>query len=270
MKKFLSRDYFGRTNSSLSCSFSPQGLFRPAGFISIWLFCSAGIISADRIHLYLALFLRRDYFGRPDSSLSCSFSPQGLLCPGQMHLYLALFLHRDYFGQPDSSLSCFFSPQGLFRSAGFISILLFFSARIISAGQIHLYPAFLLRRDYFHRPDASLACSFSPQGLFRPAGFISILLFFSTGIISASQMLLIAENTSTRPFRQLPTCLIINAAMICSFLLYFESKPFYIRRLPYIAKTMYRSLLVKNMIQLFKGFRTICPIFLVSFRSMIL
>ena len=83
-------------------------------------------------------------------------------------------------------------------------------------------------------------------------------------------MLLIAENTSTRPFRQLPTCLVINEAMICSFLLYFESKPFYIKRLPYIAKTMYRSLLVKNMIQLFKGFRTICPIFLVSFRSMIL
>ena len=277
---FLHRDYFGRPDSSLSCSFSPQGLFRPTGFISILLFFSTGIISASRIHLYLALFLHRDYFdqpdsslscsflhrdyfGRPDSSLSCSFVLQGLFRParfisilllfstgiisaGRIHLYLAFFLHRDYFHRPDSSLSCFFSPQGLFRSAGFISILLFFSARIISAGQIHLYPAFLLRRDYFHRPDASLACSFSPQGLFRPAGFISILLFFSTGIISAGRMLLIAENTSTRPFRQLPTCLIINAAMICSFLLYFESKPFYIKRLPYIAKTMYRSLFCQN------------------------
>ena len=150
-------------------------LFRPAGFIFILLFCATGIISADRIHLYLALFLHRDYFGRPDSSLSCSFS-----------------------------------PQGLFRPAGFISILLFFSAGIISAGRIHLYLALFLRRDYFGR------------------------------------MLLIAENTSTRPFRQLPTCLIINAAMICSFLLYFESKPFYIKRLPYISKTMYRSLFCQN------------------------
>ena len=153
LKKFLSRDYFGRPDSSLSCSFSPQGLFRPTGFISILLFFSTGIISAGRIHPYLALFLLRDYFDQPDSSLSYSFSPQGLLCPGQMHLYLALFLHRDYFGQPDSSLSCFFSPQGLFRSAGFISILLFFSARIISAGR-----------------------------------FISILLFCSAGIISTGRM----------------------------------------------------------------------------------
>ena len=235
LKKFLSRDYFGRPDSSLSCSFLPQGLFLPSGFISGLLFFSTGIISAGRIHLYLALFLHRDYFSRPDSSLSCSFS-----------------------------------PQGLFRSVGFISILLFFFTEIISASRIHLYLALFLHRDYFGQPDSSLSCSFSPQGLFWPAGFIFILLFFSTGIISAGRMLLIAENTSTRPFRQLPTCLVINEAMICSFLLYFESKPFYIKRLPYIAKTMYRSLLVKNMIQLFKGFRTICPIFLVSFRSMIL
>ena len=120
LKKFLSRDYFGRPDSSLSCSFSPQGLFRPAGFISILLFFSTGIISADRIHLYLALFL-----------------------------------HRDYFGQPDSSLSCPFSPQGLFRPAGFISILLFFSTGIISADRIHLYLALFLHRDYFGQPDSS-------------------------------------------------------------------------------------------------------------------
>ena len=217
-------------------------LFRPAGFISILLFFSAGIISAGRIHLYLALFLHRDYFRRPDSSLSCSFPPQGLFRPrsdaslscsfalqrlfrpagfilillffstgiisaSRIHLYLALFLHRDYFGRPDSSLSCAFSPQGLFRPAGFILILLFCATGIISAGQIHLYLALFLHRDYFGQPDSSLSCSFSPQGLFRPAGFISILLFFSTGIISASQMLLIAENTSTRPFRQLPICI---------------------------------------------------------------
>ena len=205
MKKFLSRDYFGWTNSSLSCSFSPQGLFRPARFISILLFFSTGIISAGRIHLYLALFLRRDYFGRPDASLACSFSPQGLFRPAefisillffstgiisasQIHLYLALLCYRDYFGQPDSSLSCSFSSQGLFRPARFIFILLFFSTRIISASRIHLYLALFLHRDYFSRPDSSLSCSFSPQGLFRPAGFISILLFFSTGIISASQI----------------------------------------------------------------------------------
>ena len=218
------RDYFRRPDSSLSCSFSPQGLFRPAGFISILLFFSTGIISAGQIHLYLALFLHRDYFRRPGSSLSCSFvlqglfrpagfisillfSPQGLFRPtrfistllffftgiisaGRIHLYLALFLHRDYFRRPDSSLSCSFSPQGLFPPAGFISILLFFSTGIISAGRIHLYLALFLHRDYFGRPDSSLSCSFSPQGSFRPAGFISILLFFSTGIISAGQIYL--------------------------------------------------------------------------------
>ena len=211
-------------------------LFRPAGFISILLFFSPGIISAGRIHLYLALFLHRDYFHRPDSSLSCSFS-----------------------------------PQGLFRPVRFISIWLFFSTGIISASRIHLYLAPFLLRDYFGQPDSSLSCSFSPQGLFRPAGFIPIWLFCSAGIISPrSETSPLAENTSTRPFRQLPTCLIINAAMICSFLLYFESKPFYIKRLPYIAKTMYRSLFCQNHVPLFRGSRTIVPVFLVSFRSMIL
>ena len=153
LKKFLSRDYFDRQDSSLSCFSAPQGLFRPIGFIPILLFCATGIISAARFHLYLAFFL-----------------------------------HRDYFGRPDSSLSCFFSPQGLFRPARFISILLFFSAGIISAGRIHLYLALFLHRDYFSRPDSSLSCSFSPQGLFRPAGFIFILLFFFTGIISAGRI----------------------------------------------------------------------------------
>ena len=90
-------------SASLSCSYAPQGLFRPAGFISILLFCSTGIILAGRIHLYLALLFHRDYFGRPDSSLSRSFVPQGLFCPGQMHLYLALLYRRDYFARPDAS-----------------------------------------------------------------------------------------------------------------------------------------------------------------------
>ena len=234
MKKFLSRDYFGRTNSSLSCSFSPQGLFqparfisillfspqglfRPAGFISILLFFFTGIISASRIHLYLALFLHRDYFGRPDSSLSCFFSPQGLFRPAgfifilllcatgiisasQIHLYLALFLRRDYFSQPDSSLSCSFSPQGLFR-----------------LGQMHLYLALLLYRDYFNRPDSSLSGFSVPQGLFQPPGFIPIWLFCSAGIISPrSDTSPIAENISARPFRQFKFVLLGNEAMICS------------------------------------------------------
>ena len=177
---------------------------------------------------------------------------------------------------------------GLFLPARFISILLFFSTGIISAGRIHLYLVLSCHRDYFGQPDSSLSCSFSSQGLFRPPGFISILLFFSAGIISTVLIHLclplfhhrdyfsrsdtspIAENISARPFRQLPTCLIINAAMICSFLLYFESKPFYIKRLPYIAKTMYRSLFCQNHVQLFSGSRIIVPAFLVSFRSMIL
>ena len=161
-------------------------LFRSAGFISILLFFSTGIISAARIHLYLALFLHRDYFGQPDLSLSCSFSPQGLFRPagfifillffstgiiaaGRIHLYLALLYYRDYFGQPDSSLSCSFSPQGLFRPAGFISILLFCATGIISAGRIHLYLALFLHRDYFGRPDSSLSCSFLHRDYFgRP------------------------------------------------------------------------------------------------------
>ena len=168
------RDYFGRPDSSLSGSFAPQGLFRPSRFISIWLFCSTGIISAVRIHLYLAFLFHRDYFGRPDSSLSGSFAPQGLFRPSRfisiwlfcstgiisavrIHLYLAFLFHRDYFGRPDSSLSGSFAPQGLFRPSRFISIWLFCSTGIISAVRIHLYLAFLFHRDYFGRPDSSLS-----------------------------------------------------------------------------------------------------------------
>ena len=128
------RDYFGRPDSSLSGSFAPRGLFRPSGFISICLFCSTGIISAVRIHLYLAFLFHRDYFGRPDSSLSGSFAPQGLFLPSR-----------------------------------FISIWLFCSTGIISAVRIHLYLALLLHRDYFGRPDSSLSGSFAPQGLLCPS-----------------------------------------------------------------------------------------------------
>jgi len=101
-----------------------------------------------------------------------------------MHLYLALLFHRDDFGHPDASLSGSFVPQGLFRPLGCISIWLFCSLGIIPPARMHLYLALLCRRDDFARSDASLSGSFVPQGLFRPAGCISIWLFCSTGIIS--------------------------------------------------------------------------------------
>ncbi len=107
--------------------------------------------------------------------------------PGVSIPYLALLLHRDYFDRPFSSLACSFMPQGLFRPARCISILLFCSTGIISAGQMHPYLALLLHRDYFHRPVSSLSCSFVPQGLFLPSEFILILLFCSAGIISAGR-----------------------------------------------------------------------------------
>ena len=116
------------------------------------------------------------------------FCYTGIISTGQMHLYLALFFRRDYFGQPNASLSCSFASQGLFLPVGFIPAFLFCSTGIISAARIHLYLALLLHRDYFCRPDASLSSSFAPQGLFRPAECISILLFCYTGIISASRM----------------------------------------------------------------------------------
>ena len=160
-----------RPDVSLSCSFAPQGLFPPAGFISILLFCPTGIISAGRIHLYLALLLHRDYFDRPDASLSCSFLPQGLFCPVRMHLYLPLLLHRDYFRRPDSSPACSFVPQGLFQPAGFISILLFSSTGIISPNRMHPCLPLFHHRDYFGWSDTSP----------------------------------IAESISARPFRHIPS-----------------------------------------------------------------
>ena len=107
------------------------------------------------MHLCRALLCRRDYFARPDASLSVPFVPQGLLYPGRMHLYLALLFHRDYFARPNASLSGSFVPQGLFRPAECISVGLFCSTGIISPAQMHLCRALLCRRDYFARPDAS-------------------------------------------------------------------------------------------------------------------
>ena len=107
-------DYFGRPDSSPARSFLPQGLFLSARFISGLLFFSTGIISAAWIH------------------------PQP-----------ALFLHRDYFFRPDSSPTCSFSPQGLFLSTRFIPGLLFSSVGIISAGQIHPYKQISSAADAF-------------------------------------------------------------------------------------------------------------------------
>ena len=134
----LHRDYFGRPDASLACFSVPQRLFQPIGFIPILLFCATGIISVSQMHLYLALFFHRDYFGRPDASLACSFVPQGLFQPIGFIPILLFCATGIIFSRPDASLSSSFSPQGLFRSAGCISILLFSSTGIISAGQIHL------------------------------------------------------------------------------------------------------------------------------------
>ena len=149
------------------------------------------------------------------------FCSTGIISAGQMHLYPALLLHRDYFHRPDSSLSRSFVPQGLFPPTRCIPSLLFSSTGIISTGQMHPSPALFHHRDYFDLPDSSLACCFLPQGLFPPAGFISSLLFSSTGIISTGQMhpspalfhhrdyfsrsdtSPIAESISARPFHQI-------------------------------------------------------------------
>ena len=169
------------TSYYLACSFLPQRLFLPSGFIPGLLFSSAGMISSFRIHLWLALLFRRDDFFLPDSSLACSFVLQGLFLPPgfipgvlfcsagiisstRIHPQRALFFHRDYFVRPDASLACSFLPQGLLLPSGFIPGVLFCSAGIISSGQIHPQRALFLHRDYLFRSDSSLACSFSPQG----------------------------------------------------------------------------------------------------------
>ncbi len=134
----LHRDYFRRSDASLSCSFVPQGLFPPAGCIPSLLFFTIGIIFAARIHLYLALLLHRDYFRRPDSSLSSSFVPQGLFPPPG---FISIFLFCStgiILPRLDASLSSSFAPQGLFLPPGFIPSLLFCSTGIISASRMHL------------------------------------------------------------------------------------------------------------------------------------
>ena len=151
--------------------------------IPVVLICTAGIISASRMYLYLALLLHRDYFRRSDASLSSSFAPQGLFPPPGFISILLFCPTEIILPRPDASLSSSFAPQGLFPPVGFIPAFLFCSTGIISAGRIHLYLPLLFHRDYFCRPDSSPACSFVTQGLFPPAECISIFLFCPKGII---------------------------------------------------------------------------------------
>ena len=108
------------------------------------------------MHLYLPLLLHRDYFDRPDCISIFLFCSTGIISTGQMHLYLALFFHRDYFRRSDSSPACFFAPQGLFPPVGCIPSLLFSSTGIISASRMHPQLALFFHRDYFGQPNASL------------------------------------------------------------------------------------------------------------------
>ena len=131
------RDYSARPDASLSCSFVPQGLFRPAECISVGLFCAAGIISPARMHLYLSLLFHRDYFTPAGCISIWLFCSTGIISPGRMHLYLALLCLRDYFARLNASLSGSFVPQGLFRPPRCISVGLFCAAGIISPAQMH-------------------------------------------------------------------------------------------------------------------------------------
>ena len=136
-----------RPDSSLPCSFSPQGLLCPA-----W------------IHPYLALLLHRDDFRRSDASLSCSFAPQRLF-PLAECISILLFSSTGMISpRSDVSLSCSFSPQGLFLPPGCISILLFCSTKIISAGRMHLYLALFFHRDDF-APVRCVPTSEKPRNL---------------------------------------------------------------------------------------------------------
>ncbi|MGO5222174.1 hypothetical protein ACTQ4Q_07085 [Bacillota bacterium LCP21S3_D9] len=69
-----------------------------------------------------------------------------------------------------------------------ISIWLFSSIGMISAGRMHLYLALLFHRDYFTPVRCISIWLFVPQGLFRPAECIFIWLFCTAGIISPARM----------------------------------------------------------------------------------
>ena len=99
------------------------------------------------------------------------------------HPCRGIFANQDAFPGGNSSLACSFVPQGLFLPSGCIPGMLFCSTGIISSVRMHPWHALLFHRDYFFRRNASLACSFVPQGLFLSSGCISGMLFYSTGCI---------------------------------------------------------------------------------------
>ena len=183
---------------------------------------SKAVLPRDRftIHILYSFFTEkprpsgRGFFVSILIHPSLVFSSAGIISSARIHPQLALFHHRDYFCHPDSSLSCSFLPQGLFLLLRCISILFFSTTGIIATARIHPQLAFLCRRDDFFCADSSLSCSFSPQGLLLPPGFISILLFFSAGIISSTRMhpqlaLLCRRDYFFRP----------DSSLSCSFVL---------------------------------------------------
>ena len=121
------------------------GLF----ILSILLFCTTGMISAGRMHLYLPLLHHRDYSAPAGFIPTLLFCSTEIISAGRMHLYLPLLLHKDYFRRPNASLSSSFAPQGWFPPVKCISNLLFSSTGIISAARMHLYLALFLHRDDF-------------------------------------------------------------------------------------------------------------------------
>ena len=157
---------------------------------------SKAVLPRDRftIHILYSFFTEkprpsgRGFFVSILIHPSLAFSSAGIISSARIHPQLALFHHRDYFCHPDSSLSCSFLPQGLFPPPGFIPSLLFCAAGMISSAQMHLYLVLFHHRDYCDRPDSSLSCSFSPQGLLLPPGFIPSLLFSTTGIIATTRI----------------------------------------------------------------------------------
>ena len=88
----LHKDYFDRSVASLSCPFAPQGLFRPASCISIWLFCSTGIISTGQMHLYHALLLHWDYFAPVGCISILLFCSTGIISTCQIEVLLEFLI----------------------------------------------------------------------------------------------------------------------------------------------------------------------------------
>ena len=93
----LHRDYFRRSDASLSCSFAPQGLFPPPGFISIFLFSSTGMILSRPDVSLSCSFAPQGLFLPPGCISILLFCSTKIISAGRMHLYLALFFHRDDF-----------------------------------------------------------------------------------------------------------------------------------------------------------------------------